>query len=68
MGMEKYTSNRTRFFLCKKYTTFSAERIVAILSVNNFFLESYDFTASEDLKPDYFQMYVKEGANYLPLP
>jgi hypothetical protein len=34
------------FFVRKKYTTFSAERIVALQSVNNIFLESYDFAAS----------------------
>jgi hypothetical protein len=28
MGMEKYTPNRARFFVRKKYTTFSTEQIV----------------------------------------
>jgi hypothetical protein len=46
MGMEKYTPNRARFFLRKKYTTFSTERIVALRSVNKIFPESYDFAAS----------------------
>jgi hypothetical protein len=38
MGMEKYngTPNRARVFVCKKYTTFSTERIVALRSVSNF--------------------------------
>jgi hypothetical protein len=31
------------FFMRKKYTTFSNERIVALWSVNNTFTESYDF-------------------------
>jgi hypothetical protein len=31
------------FYLRKKYTTFSPERIVALRSVNNTFPESYDF-------------------------
>jgi hypothetical protein len=30
MGMEKYTPNRVRFFVRKKYATFSTERIVAL--------------------------------------
>jgi hypothetical protein len=46
MGMEKYTPNRARFFVRKKYTTFSTEQIVALQSVNKSFLESYDFAAS----------------------
>jgi hypothetical protein len=45
MGIEKYTPNRVRFFVCKKYTTFSAERIVALRSINKIFSESYDFAA-----------------------
>jgi hypothetical protein len=46
MGMKKHTPNRARFFVRKKYTTFSTERIVAVLSVNKIFPESYEFTAS----------------------
>jgi hypothetical protein len=45
MGMEKYTPNRARFFVRKKYTTFSTVRIVALRSVNKIFTESYDFAA-----------------------
>jgi hypothetical protein len=45
MGMEKYTPNRAHFFMCKKYTTFSTERIVALRSVDKIFLENYDFAA-----------------------
>jgi hypothetical protein len=37
MGMEKYTPNRARFFVRKKYTTISTERIVALRSVNKMF-------------------------------
>ena len=48
MGMDKYTPNRARFFVCKKYTTFSTERVVALRSVNKIFSESYDFTASSN--------------------
>jgi hypothetical protein len=43
--MEKYTPNRARFFVRKKYTTFSTVRIVALRSVNKIFSESYDFAA-----------------------
>jgi hypothetical protein len=43
--MEKYTPNRARFFVRKKYTTFSTEQIVALRSVNKIFPESYDFAA-----------------------
>jgi hypothetical protein len=46
MEMEKYTPNRAHFFMPKKYTTFSTEQIVALRSVNNISLESYDFAAS----------------------
>jgi hypothetical protein len=46
MGMEKYTSNHARFFMCKKYTTISTE--VALRSVNNIFPESYDFAVRRD--------------------
>jgi hypothetical protein len=45
MGMEKYTPNRARFFVRKKYTIFSTVRIVALRSVNKIFPESYDFAA-----------------------
>ena len=45
MGMEKYTPNRAHFFVRKKYTTFSAQRIVALRSVNKIFPERYDFAA-----------------------
>jgi hypothetical protein len=45
MGMEKYTPNRARFFVRKKYTTFSTVRIVALRSVNKIFPASYDFAA-----------------------
>jgi hypothetical protein len=45
MGMEKYTPNRARFFVRKKYITFSTVRIVALWSVNKIFPESYDFAA-----------------------
>jgi hypothetical protein len=45
MGMEKYTPNRARFFVLKKYTTFSTERIVALRSVNKIFPGSDDFAA-----------------------
>jgi hypothetical protein len=48
MGMEKYTPYRARFFVRKKYTTFSTERIVALRSVNKIFPESYDFAANPD--------------------
>jgi hypothetical protein len=48
MGMEKYTPFRARFFVRKKYTTFSTERIVALRSVNKIFQESYDFAASKN--------------------
>jgi hypothetical protein len=34
-----------RFFMRKKYTTFSTVRIVALRSVNKIFPESYDFAA-----------------------
>jgi hypothetical protein len=43
--MDKYTPNGVRFFVRKKYTTFSTERIVALRSVNKIFPESYDFAA-----------------------
>jgi hypothetical protein len=43
--MEKYAQNRTCVLVCKKYTTFSTERIVALRSVNNIFPDSYDFAA-----------------------
>jgi hypothetical protein len=33
------------FFVRKKYTTFSTERIVDLRSVNSIFPESYDFAA-----------------------
>jgi hypothetical protein len=46
MGMEKYTPIRAHFFMRKKYTTFSTERIVALPSVNKIFPESYDFAAN----------------------
>jgi hypothetical protein len=36
------------FFVCKKYTTFSTERIVALQSVDNIFPESYDFATKEN--------------------
>jgi hypothetical protein len=49
MGMEKYTPNRARFFVRKKYTTFSTERIVALRSVNKIFPERYDFAARKFL-------------------
>jgi hypothetical protein len=45
MGMNKHTPNRARFFVRKKYTTFSTKRIVALRSVNKKFPESYDFAA-----------------------
>jgi hypothetical protein len=45
MGMEKYTPNRAHFFVRKKLTTFSTERIVALRSVKKIFPESYDFAA-----------------------
>jgi hypothetical protein len=45
MVMEKYTPNRARFFVRKKYTTFSTIRIVALRSVNKIFPESYDIAA-----------------------
>jgi hypothetical protein len=45
MGMKKNTPNCARFFVCKKYTTFSTERIVPLRSVNKIFPESYDFAA-----------------------
>jgi hypothetical protein len=41
----KNTPNRARFFVRKKYTTFSTDRIVALRS-NKIFPESYDFAAS----------------------
>jgi hypothetical protein len=37
--------NHARFFLRKKYTTFSTDRIVAFWSVNKI-LKSYDFAAN----------------------
>jgi hypothetical protein len=43
MGMEKYNPNRVRFFVHKKYTTFSTERNVALWPVNNIFPKSYDW-------------------------
>jgi hypothetical protein len=49
MGMKKYTSNRAYFFVHKKYTTFSSERIVALRSVNKVSLESHDFPANLSL-------------------
>jgi hypothetical protein len=45
MEMKKHTSNRARFFVRKKYTNFSPERIVALWSVNKIFPESYKFAA-----------------------
>jgi hypothetical protein len=45
MGMGKNTPFRARFFVRKKYATFSTERIVAPRSVNKIFPESYDFAA-----------------------
>jgi hypothetical protein len=45
MEMEKYTPNRARFFVRKKYATFSTDRIVALRSVSKIFPESYDFAA-----------------------
>jgi hypothetical protein len=39
MVMDKYTPNRARSFVRKKYTTFCTEQIVALRSVN-IFLES----------------------------
>jgi hypothetical protein len=47
MGMKKHTPNRARFFVRKKYTTFSSEQIVALRSVNKIFPESYDFAAKK---------------------
>jgi hypothetical protein len=47
MGMEKYTPNRARFFVRKKYTTFSTVRIVALRSVKKIFPESYDIAAKQ---------------------
>ena len=41
-----YTLNRAYFFVRKKYTTFSTERIVALRSLNKIFPESYNFTAN----------------------
>jgi hypothetical protein len=35
-----------RFFVRKKYTTFSTERIIALRYVNLIFPESYDFAAT----------------------
>jgi hypothetical protein len=49
MGMEKYTPNRARFFVRKKYTTFSTGLIVALRSVN-IFPESYDFAAKQIIR------------------
>jgi hypothetical protein len=46
MAVEKYNPNRVRFFVRKKYTIFSSERIVALRSVNKIFPESYDFAAN----------------------
>jgi hypothetical protein len=47
MGIKKYTPDCARFFMRKKYTTFSTERIEALWSVNNkIFPESYDFAAN----------------------
>jgi hypothetical protein len=48
MGMEKYTPNRARFFVRKKYTTLRTKRIIAIRSVNITFPESYDFAAKNE--------------------
>jgi hypothetical protein len=45
MGMEKYTLIHVRFFVRKKYTTFSTVRIIALRSVNKISLESYDIAA-----------------------
>jgi hypothetical protein len=45
MGMEKYTPNRARFLVRKKYKTVSTVRIVALQSVNKIFPERYDFAA-----------------------
>jgi hypothetical protein len=39
--------NIVRFFVRKKYTIFSIERIVALLSVSNIFPESYGFAAND---------------------
>jgi hypothetical protein len=41
--------NRARFFVRKKSTTFSTERIVPLRFVNKIFPESYDFAASIDV-------------------
>jgi hypothetical protein len=49
MEMEKYTPNCARFFMRKKYTTFSTDRIVALRSVSKIFPESYDFAANNDM-------------------
>jgi hypothetical protein len=46
--MEKYTPNRVRFFMRKKYKTFSTVRIVALRSVNKIFQENYDFAATQN--------------------
>jgi hypothetical protein len=43
--LEKTTPNRARFFVRKKYTTFTIDRIVALRFVNKIFQESYDFAA-----------------------
>jgi hypothetical protein len=48
MGMEKCTPNRARFFVRKKYTTFSTEQIVPLRSVNKIFPESYNFAANSE--------------------
>ena len=45
MGKEKCTPNRARFFVRKKYTTFSTEQTVALRPVNKIFPESYNFAA-----------------------
>jgi hypothetical protein len=46
MGMKKYTPNRAHFFVRKKYTAVSTERIVTLRSVNKISPESYDFAAT----------------------
>ena len=45
--MEKHTPNPARFFVRKKYTTFSTGQIVALRSVSKIFPESYDFAVSK---------------------
>jgi hypothetical protein len=47
MDWRNIPQNRARFFVRKKYTTFNADRIVALRSVNKIFQESYDFAAMQ---------------------